>query len=229
MKILYLIPARGGSKGLFRKNVLKLNHKPMINYTVDAALDLLTDNDEICVSTDDEEIRSVVEKNGIKIPFIRPAHLSNDEATTEEVVNHALKWYSNHDKFFDIVVLLQPTSPLRTSTHIKEALDLWHRNIDMVVSVKETDSNPYYVLFEEGEDSFLKKSKLGNFTRRQDCPVVYEYNGAIYVISVNSLENKSLMTFDRVKKYLMTKQTSIDVDDIIDFKLAEITIKLLKQ
>jgi CMP-N,N'-diacetyllegionaminic acid synthase len=227
MKILYLIPARGGSKGLKKKNILKLVDKPMINYTLDAVLPLLGNNDEVCVSTDNKEIKEVVEKNGIKVPFIRPNYLASDSATTKDVINHALEWYSNNNKLFDLVVLLQPTSPLRTSIHIKECLKLWNKDIDMIVSVKETDANPYYVLFEEDQNLFLKKSKEGSFTRRQDCPKVYEYNGAIYVISVDSLKHKDFNNFDRKKKYLMSKESSIDVDDFIDFNLAELMIKKL--
>ena len=88
MKILYLIPARGGSKGLKKKNILKLVDKPMINYTLDAVLPLLANNDEVCVSTDNNEIKDVVEKNGIKVPFIRPSYLASDSATTKDVINH---------------------------------------------------------------------------------------------------------------------------------------------
>tara|TARA_B100000927_G_scaffold213923_1_gene174338 strand:+ start:5415 stop:6104 length:690 start_codon:yes stop_codon:yes gene_type:complete len=227
MKILYLIPAREGSKGLSKKNILTLDGKPMINYTLDAVIPLKKDNDEICVSTDSEEIKNIVEKKGIKVPFKRPKHLASDTASSRDVINHAIKWYSLSNKFFDLVVLLQPTSPLRTLNHIKECISLWEQNIDMVVSVKETDANPYYVLFEENKDLFLKKSKKGNFTRRQDCPKVYEFNGAIYVIRVKSILHADFNDFNKIKKYLMNKESSIDVDDIIDFHLAEIMIKKL--
>ena len=131
MKILYLIPARRGSKRLAHKNILKLANKPMINYSIDAVLPLLKSNDELCVSTNDKEIIEVVEKNGISVPFIRPDYLSSDTTSTQEVVDHALQWYSNQGIHFDILVLLQPTSPLRTTINIQEALKLW--NINLVV------------------------------------------------------------------------------------------------
>ena len=225
MKILYLIPARGGSKGLRKKNILDLAGKPLINYTVDSVLPLLKKNDEICVSTDSDEIKDIVEKNGVKVPFLRPNYLARDTSTTLDVINHAIDWYSKHNKFFDTLVLLQPTSPLRTSIHIKESLKLWSTEIDMIVSVKETDANPYYILFEEDKNLFLRKSKDGKFTRRQDCPKVYEYNGAIYVITIDSLKIKNFYNFDKIKKYLMLKESSIDIDDIVDFRLAELIIK----
>lgn len=225
MKKLFLIPARGGSKGLPGKNILPLAGKPMIIYSIDAILPLLEPDDEICVSTDDQKIVDVVEKHGIKVPFLRPKILSNDTATSQQVIEHAIEWYSNQGIFFDVLVLLQPTSPLRTTNHVQEALNKWSKDIDMIVSVKETDSNPYYALFEEDKNSFLQKSKEGKYTRRQDCPKVYEFNGAIYIISIKSLENKSLNEFNKVKKYLMSKKSSVDIDDLIDFKLADLIIR----
>lgn len=123
------------------------------------------------------------------------------------------------------MVLLQPTSPLRDSINIKEAIDLFSNDLDMVVSVKETDANPYYVLKEEDEEGFLIPAKKGEFTRRQDCPTVYELNGAIYVINKKSIEQQKIGEFKQVKKYVMSKIKSVDIDDIIDFRLAEILIK----
>ena len=224
MRKLFLIPARGGSKGLPRKNILPLAGRPMIEYTLDAAKGAMEEGDELCVSTDDAEINQVVENHGIKVPFVRPAELASDTAGSEEVIRHALDWYKKKGLDFDVVVLLQVTSPLRNAQHVKEALDLWSDEIDMVVSVKETDANPYYVLFEEDVEGFLQKSKEGKFTRRQDCPKVYEYNGAVYVMSVPAVKNKGIFNFNKKRKFTMSKESSVDVDDHIDFKLAEILI-----
>lgn len=197
----------------------------MIYYTLDAAKGAMQPGDELCVSTEDAEIIQVVEDYNIQVPFVRPAELASDSAGSQEVIQHAMDWYSAEGKIFDVVVLLQVTSPLRRAKHVKEALALWHKEIDMVVSVKETDSNPYYVLFEEDETGFLQKSKTGDFTRRQDCPKVYEYNGAVYVISVSSFLQKGLKNFNQKRKLLMTKRDSVDIDDILDLKFAEILIK----
>lgn len=226
MKKLFLIPARGGSKGLPRKNILPLAGRPMIDYTLDAAKGAMEEGDELCVSTDDAEIIQVVESFGVKVPFVRPSELASDTAGSEEVIQHALDWYEEKGLDFDVVVLLQVTSPLRNAQHVKEALALWSPEIDMVVSVKETDSNPYYVLYEEDENGHLQKSKEGKFTRRQDCPKVYEYNGAIYIINCQSLRQKSMNAFKKFKKKIMDKRSSIDVDDIIDFQLAELMLQL---
>lgn len=222
MKILFLIPARGGSKGLPGKNIKPLNGKPLICYTIDAAREVSEDAD-ICVSTDDKEIIAVVEDYGLKVPFIRPAEFATDHATSEQVLDHAIQFYESQGKPYDIVVLLQVTSPLRTGKHLKEALNLIKPNSEMIVSVKETDSNPYYVLFEEDHTGLLKKSKEANFARRQDCPTVYQLNGAIYIVSVKALKLKGLANLQK-EKYIMDKESSIDIDDKIDFMIADFLI-----
>jgi N-acylneuraminate cytidylyltransferase len=138
------------------------------------------------------------------------------------VLLHAIDFYRQSGNTPDVLVLLQPTSPFRTEKHIEEAMQLFSKDVDMVVSVKETKSNPYYVLFEENEAGFLKKSKEGNFTRRQDCPRVWEYNGAIYVINVATLLEKTFSQFEKVVKYEMGERESHDIDDMMDWKIAEI-------
>jgi len=119
MNILYLIPARGGSKGIPHKNIKSLAGKPLIYYSIDVARELTTD-DNICVSTDDNEIIKVVENYGLKVPFKRPDELATDNATTNDVILHAINFYESIGKQYDIIVLLQPTSPLRKSQHVKE-------------------------------------------------------------------------------------------------------------
>lgn len=226
MRKLFLIPARGGSKGLPRKNILPLAGRPMIYYTLDAALGAMESGDEVCVSTDDLEIIEKVQDYGLSVPFIRPAELASDIASTEDVIRHAIDWYIARELNFDIVILLQPTSPLRKSTHIKDAISIYNESIDMVVSVKETDSNPYYVLFEEDKNGWLHNCKSGNFTRRQDCPKVYEYNGGIYVFGTKNFLSRGFSQTKKIKKLLMSKKDSIDIDDFLDFKYAETILKL---
>lgn len=192
MNSLVIIPARGGSKGIPHKNIKPLDGKPLIYYTIDVARAIVSD-DNICVSTDDDEIIKCVEKYNLKVPFVRPAELATDTAGTYEVLLHALDFYEKQGKQFDNIILLQNTSPFRTAKNVKEALCLYSDQIDMVVSVKETASNPYYNCFEEDDNGFLKISKgNGLFTRRQDVPKAYEYNGAIYVINPKSLKEKPL-------------------------------------
>ena len=223
MKPLIVIPARGGSKGVPRKNIKVLGDKPLIQYTIDAAKGVF-DDEFICVSTDDFEIKSVVEQLGLKVPFLRPNELASDTAGTYEVLLHAISYYESKGYFPDTLILLQPTSPFRTSAHIKEALKLYHESIEMVVSVKETKANPYYILFEEDRNGYLKKTKEANFTRRQDCPKVWEYNGAIYIINVKALKEKTISQFTKVCKFEMDETSSHDIDTLLDWKIAEIII-----
>jgi CMP-N,N'-diacetyllegionaminic acid synthase len=225
MKPLIVIPARGGSKGIPGKNIKVLAGKPLIQYTIDAARTLFPD-DIIIVSTDDFEIKNIVEQTGLKVPFLRPAELATDTAGTYEVLLHALQISEESNYFPDTLILLQPTSPFRNASHVKEALNLYKDDLDMVVSVKETKSNPYYILFEEDDAGYLKKSKKGNFTRRQDCPKVWEFNGAIYIINVSALKQKPMAQFQKIKKYLMDEMSSIDIDHELDLKLAEVVASI---
>lgn len=224
MKPLILIPARGGSKGVPRKNIKLIGGKPLIQWTIDVAKELF-DESIICVSTDDFEIKEVVERLGLSVPFIRPPELATDSSGTYEVLLHAIEYYQSIGYEPDCLILLQPTSPFRNADHISEALKIYSSKLDMVVSVKETKANPYYVLREEDKNGFLVKSKDSNITRRQDAPKVWEINGAIYIINVSALKSKQLNEFQKVKKYVMDETSSHDIDTIVDWDLAEVIIK----
>ena len=224
--ILVIIPARGGSKGVPRKNLKLLNNVPLINYTIETARKIFSDK-IICVSTDDDEIIEVVEKSGLKVPFKRPASISTDNSSSYEFLLHALDFYHKEKNYNpDILILLQPTSPFRSANQILEALKLYELNdIDMVVSVKKAKSSPYFNLFEENTLGLLKKSKEHNFTRRQDTPNVWETNGAIYIINVNSLKSQKSIPYDRVLKYEMNDFHSHDIDTSFDWSIAEFLVK----
>lgn len=224
MKILVIIPARGGSKGIPHKNIKPLAGKPLIHYTIDVARQIVA-NEDICVSTDDPEIIQCVEDYGVKVPFVRPSELATDTAGTYEVLLHALKYYEQQGKTYDVVILLQNTSPFRTPKQVKEALALYNSNLDMVVSVKECSANPYYCVFEENEYGYLNICKGdGSITRRQDAPKVYEYNGAIYVINPKSLKEMPLYKFTKRIKYVMDEKSSLDLDTMNDWHMAELQI-----
>lgn len=223
MSILFVIPARGGSKGVPMKNIKLLCHRPLISYTLDAAK-VVASPENICVSTDSFEIKAVVESEGIPVPFIRPPELSSDHASSESVLLHALAHYRDKGIIYDFVVMLQATSPLRTGQHLQEALSLIDDQTEMIVSVKETASNPYYVLYEEDQGGVLRMSKEASFVRRQDCPVVYELNGAIYIMNVQKLLSKGMKGLMK-RKFLMEAKVSIDIDTLLDFDFAELIIK----
>lgn len=225
MRYLVVIPARGGSKGIPRKNIKPFNGKPLIYYTIDCARAICADED-ICVSTDDAEIIAVVEQFGLKVPFVRPAELATDTAGTYEVLLHALDFYEKKGNHYDALVLLQNTSPFRTAEHLKEALKLYTPDVDMVVSVKECAANPYYCVFEENSEGFLHVSKGdGTIYRRQDAPKVYEYNGAIYIINPESLKKQHMHQFQKRVKYVMDETSSFDLDTMTDWKIAEMIKK----
>lgn len=229
MNILVIIPARGGSKGIPGKNIKLLGGKPLIYYAIDVAR-AIVDDTHICVSTDDDQIIRVVEQYGLSVPFIRPTELATDTAGSYGVLLHALSFYESKSEHFDAVVLLQVTSPFRTVNHVREALNLYNKDLDMVVSVKETDSNPYYLCFEEDTEGMLHISKGdGHYTRRQDCPPVYEYNGAIYIINPERMKAMPLNKFKKRVKYVMDREHSVDLDTMMDWMIAEymITNKLV--
>ncbi len=221
---LFLITARGGSKGIPGKNIKPLGGKPLLYYSIDVARQLVND-DQICLSTDSDEIISFAQSYGLNVPFKRPSELAQDKSGSYEVIIHALNFYKSKGKTFDRIILLQPTSPFRTSKHLIEANNLFTPEIDMVTSVKSTEANPYYNLMEENVEGFLELSKLGNYIRRQDCPKIFQYTGAVYIINSESLAKSSLHEFKKVKKYLMDDFSSVDIDSPMDWLWAEFLLE----
>lgn len=223
IKPLILIPARGGSKGVPRKNIKELGGKPLIYWTIEAARQLF-DDDIICVSTDDLEIKETVELIGLNVPFLRPEHLASDTAGSHEVLLHAVQFYESRGYYPNTIILLQPTSPFRTATHIKKALREMSADLEMIASVKETTSNPYYVLGELDSNGYWKKIRESQVQRRQDLPKVYELNGAIYIISVSAIKEKTISEFTKVRVSVMDSIASHDIDTSFDWKMAELII-----
>ncbi len=170
MKPLYIIPARGGSKGIPRKNIKELCGRPLIAYTVDAAIEARK-RLHILLSTDDAETAGIVKGLGIEVGYMRPAELAGDTSGSREVMLHAMDWAESQGIEYDCVVLLQPTSPFRTADDIVACTQLLEPGIDMAVSVCEAADNPYFNIFETDADGYLHISKGdGKLTRRQDAP-----------------------------------------------------------
>lgn len=216
MRTLFLITARGGSKGIPGKNIKLLAGKPLLLYSLDYAR-LFAEDKDICLSTDSSEIIRVAETSGYKAPFIRPEHLSQDNSGSYEVIVHALSYYENKGIHYDAVVLLQPTSPLRLKEHLEESLILYEKDIDMVVSVSESRLYHYY---EESEGLLKPFGKI--YHRRQDAPILYKHNGSIYIINATSLlKYKCFDDFRFVRKYVMDEKYSLDIDTIMDWEIAE--------
>ncbi len=223
---LFVITARGGSKGLLGKNIKDLCGKPLIAYSIDIAR-AFVDDENICVSTDSAEIKNVVEKYGLKVPFLRPGYLATDTATSNDVLVHAVHFYKDIGREYKKICLLQPTSPLRSVDDVEGALDLYREDIDMVVSVVK--SHAPAVLCSDDENGFIQLIYNKNAEGRQQLKDMYEFNGAVYVINVESLLKKGMKNFLSKVKYVMSKEHSIDIDDIYDFMLVESIMKMNKE
>lgn len=223
MTPLYIIPARGGSKGIPHKNIKPLGGRPLIAYTIDAARAAGAPDSHILLSTDDPAIADTARALGLEVPYMRPAGLATDTAGSREVILHAMDYADGAGIEYDCVVLLQPTSPFRAPGDILGALAMYSPDIDMVVSVKEASANPYYNCFEaDPATGYLHVSKGdGLITRRQDAPRAMEYNGAVYVINPASLRAMPMGAFPRRVPFEMPPRRSIDLDTPLDWAVAE--------
>ncbi|MDE6416244.1 MAG: acylneuraminate cytidylyltransferase family protein [Duncaniella sp.] len=223
MTPLFVIPARGGSKGIPGKNIRPLAGKPLIVYSIEVALTMAPATSHVIVSTDSEDIAAVAREAGADVPWLRPAELATDTAGSREVILHAMDQADAAGVSYDCVVLLQPTSPLRTAADVEACLALYTPDIDMVVTVKEAACNPYYDCFEtDPATGYLHVSKGdGLITRRQDAPKAWQYNGAVYVINPQSLRAMPLGAMPRRVASPMPAERSIDLDTLLDWQAAE--------
>lgn len=233
LKILGLITARGGSKGIPRKNIIDLNGKPLIQYTVDAALQA-RGLDKVVISTDSEEIAAVAKNCGCEVPFLRPEELARDDSPHLECVVHALDALrDDHGYEPDCVLLLQPTSPFRTSQDIDKAIDIMEKSsCDLVVSVCEESANlsKKYYCSKDGDLTPYAEITTGvKYIRRQELAKTYGENGAIYLQRATSLRSPPLNTpnagslrSDSIKGYIMPEQRSLDIDTPFDLHMARL-------
>ena len=215
---LAIIPARGGSKRLPCKNILGLNGKPLIAYSIESGLNSKY-IDKVVVSSDDDEILTISKRYGA-VTINRPNELASDTATTFDAIKHAV---DNYEKY-DYIVLLQPTSPLRDRDHIDKAIELLEsKNADAVVSVCKMDHSPLWsntINDSLSMTGFLKDEVLNK--RSQDLKEYYSLNGAIYICDTKKLlKEKSFFLKESIFAYKMDRKSSIDIDKEIDFKIAE--------
>ncbi|MFL9755297.1 cytidylyltransferase domain-containing protein [Vibrio cyclitrophicus] len=218
-RVIAIIPARGGSKRLPKKNILPLGGKPLIGWTIEAAKNSAY-VDDIFISTDDQEIADVVSEFGITVPELRPEELSTDTATTQSVLFYTLEKYA---KEADIVVLLQPTSPFRTAKHIDEAIkSLVEKSAFSVVSVTPCEHPPQWANTLPDNGSMKDFIRLRDGKRSQELCEAFRLNGAIYVYDIHRLVATGKMDY-RVDTYAykMPNEASIDIDTKIDFNMAE--------
>ncbi|MGL5053242.1 MAG: cytidylyltransferase domain-containing protein [Cetobacterium sp.] len=223
-KILAIIPARSGSKGLLHKNIKELNGKPLIAYTIEAAKKSEIFED-IFVSTDSKEYAEISEKYGATIPFLREELLSGDTSKISDVIADILDRLEKLGKKYDYFILLQPTSPLRDEDDIIKAYNLLkEKNANSVVSVCEADHSPLWMnnLDESlSMDNFIKDLNKN----RQELKKYYRINGAIYLSKVDYYKKNRNFYDNSSFAYIMLKQNSVDIDTLLDFKFAEYLIK----
>lgn len=215
------ICARGGSKGLPRKNVLPFGGEPLVGHSIKQAL-ACSAIDGVYVSTDDDEIADIARRYGAHVPYRRPADLASDTAAKIPSIEHLVQHLETQGLAIGTIVDLQPTSPLRTQADLVAALALAGQ-ADVVVTVTEPSHNPYYTLVECDASGHLHLSKQGEFSRRQDAPTVWGLNGSIYVWSRSGLAHAALHGFWSVSMRAcpMPRERSVDIDDAADFELAE--------
>ncbi len=224
--VLCVVPARGNSKGLPRKNIKNLLGKPLIGYTIEQALQSKY-IDRVVVSTENREIAEIAAKYGAEVPFLRPSELATDESGTIDVLLHAMSWLETEERYnFDILVLLHVTTPLRESGDIDRCIELLvERRADNVFSVTEAHRNPYFNMVEIDAKGWVHLVKQGSFSTRQAAPPVYDMNSSIYVWWREALRGERRTFLQKTCAYIMPKERSVDIDDHIDFRIAEMLLR----
>lgn len=225
---LLIIPARGGSKGIPRKNITPVNGRPLISYTINAALKAIEKGikGEVAVSTDDEEIAGIAREWGAKVPFIRPEEISGDESKSIDFLLHAVNFYWDMGIFFEATVLLEPTAPLRSAQDVISAIETYEKSgQDSLISVYQEDHL--------SDRSFYKKQGVigkplnpahNSGARRQDSESLYIRNGVIYITKISFLQEAQKIFSDTPALYVMPKQRSTDINTIDDIEYAEYLI-----
>jgi N-acylneuraminate cytidylyltransferase/CMP-N,N'-diacetyllegionaminic acid synthase len=227
VKVLGLITARGGSKSIPKKNVVIVAGKPLIAWTIEAGLQSRS-LEKVIVSTDDEEIAEVARHWGAEVPFLRPAELAQDDSPHIPVIVHAVEWLESHEgSLYEYILLLQPTSPLRSTDDIEKAVQLASANdADSVVGVCVTGSHPYLVkhIATDGRlEDFGPRPRT--YLRRQALPPVYVANGAIYLVRRDVLIQQHTFYTERTYPYIMPPERSLDIDTPWDLYVVDLILK----
>lgn len=223
--ILAIIPARSGSKGLKDKNIKLLASKPLIAYTIEAAIESKVFAD-IVVSTDSTQYADIVKTCGAQVPFLRPSELGQDQSSSTDVILHTIESLEKLGKHYDYFMLLQPTSPLRSAQSIRECVQLMvEKSANAIVSVCEANHSKELMLYLDEEkclDGFLQ----GVASQRQKQKVTYTLNGAIYLSNIEYFKKNKNFYKEKCYAYMMDKYESVDIDDIYDFKYAQVLMEM---
>jgi CMP-N,N'-diacetyllegionaminic acid synthase len=221
MGTLAIIPARGGSKGIPRKNIKEFNGKPLISYTISAALGSVR-VDKVIVSTDDDEIARVANSCGAEVPFKRPAEISKDSSTDHQFLKHAVEWFRERGEIFETIVFLRPTNIFRTSEDIDNAiLKLSESSNDSVRGVSKAVYSPYWMKKLEGDRLVPFLESEYTYARRQLLPEVFQGNGTVEVLKSDLILNQENFYGDNIGYLKMDDISAIDIDTPLDFAMAE--------
>lgn len=224
MKYLVIIPARGGSKGIKDKNIIDINGKPLLYYTVIPALQLFNENkiSKLILSTDSKKIAKIGIKLGLEVPFIRPVNISGDKAKSCSYVLHAIEFYESKNIYFDAVIILQPTSPFRSYDDISGAINLFNnsKNADSLISCYADETINELILYRNDQNFAIPLNKAHNKgIRRQEHDKVYIRNGGIYIVSTKYIKKTNLLVSETPLMYEMPKSRSINLDTQEDLKI----------
>lgn len=228
-KILAVIPARGGSKGIPKKNIIDLLGKPLLYYSIKSAKESKY-IDKVIISTDDFEIAEVAKKLGAEVPFLRPKEISGDKAKSIDAFIHAIKELEKLEEKYDYILLLQNTSPLRQSWHIDEAIEkLIESNERSLVSVSEVTEHPCIMRTLNEKDETINILNLNGDMRRQDFSPIYIVNGAIYIQKNDEYLNLNTNLNGGKLAYVMAREYSVDIDEYLDLDIATHYLKKMKE
>ena len=224
-KILSLIPARGGSKGIKNKNIISLAGKPLIAYSIEAAKSSKY-IDSIVVTTDSEKIAEVSKQYGARVPFLRPKKLASDTSKTIDAVLHAIEILKSMDEDYSVLVLLQPTQPLRTADDIDRAIELYYEKGESgLVSISPVDDSPLLIRSIDEDGQLINLLSQSSTCRRQEMPDYYKVNGCIYINKIEELDENTSFNDNKVP-LVMSKEHSVDIDEISDLWMAEYYLQL---
>ena len=226
-KVLGLIPARGGSKGVSRKNIRPLCGKPLLQYTAESAL-TARHLSRVILSSDDEEVARVGLRCGLQVPFLRPDHLAQDDTPMLPVIQHALNWFESHGERFAAVCVLQPTNPLRRSEDIDGCIEMLQReDADAIVTILPVPHgyNPHWVYFRQKNGSLqLSTGESEPIPRRQSLPAAYHRDGSVYVTRSDVITSGKSLYGNRLLGYLLNSDRSVNIDSLEDWQRAETLI-----
>lgn len=229
---LVLIPARGGSKGVPKKNIIDIYGKPLIQYTIDIAIRLREENkvDKVIVSTDCREIATIASNLGAEVPFIRPEELATDKSKTIDTILYAIEFYESKNMFFNSLILLQPTSPMRSYEDLVNAINIYNQRddqpADSLISVyKEEQLNDLIMYKKDGNLAIPLNNNHNEGIRRQDYEKLYIRNGAIYITNIEYLKNNRKVISDLPLLYEMPKERSINIDSKEDLEFFKWLLK----